>query len=144
MGAAGSSSCATSACLSPHSRNVSPDQPQPGAGRAREQTETANTKLSKARLTTGTSRPLAPGSDRAPSQTSGVFARDVFFMQGGEVCGRLFLLLSMSAGYKLSIMKGKETRGTRQGLQARPAPPHSNSETKHTQAILYQMVTENY
>lgn len=48
-------------------------------------------------------------------------------MQDGEVCGRLLLLLSMSAGYKLSIMKGKETWGTRQGLQTRPAPPHTST-----------------
>lgn len=35
--------------------------------------------------------------------------------------------LSMSAGYKLSLMKEKETRGTRQGLQTRPTPAHTST-----------------
>lgn len=35
--------------------------------------------------------------------------------------------LSMSRGYKLSLMKDKETRGTRQDLQTRPTPAHTST-----------------
>lgn len=68
-------------------------------------------------LTTGRSCPPAPGSDRAPSRTSGVSGTGSS-CRTGRVVG---VCLNVSAGYKLSLMKGKETGGNQPGPADTPS-----------------------